>query len=72
MRLISNILEYSRDDLKTITKVMIHCADLSGPTKDFAVAFKWSKKVNEEFSKQVILILLLLINTVIRYKRKSS
>ena len=71
MRLISNFLEYSRDDMKTITKVMIHCADLSGPTKDFPIALKWAKKVNEEFSKQVILTELLIVNTVIRYKRKS-
>jgi len=32
---------------------IIHCADLSGATKDFTVAYAWSEKVNQEFSSQV-------------------
>lgn len=34
--------------------MLLHCADLSGPTKEFSVASAWSYKVNEEFTSQVI------------------
>ena len=46
-------LDFGEEDIKVVTRTIIHCADLSGPTKDFPVAYKWSKKVNEEFTKQV-------------------
>jgi len=44
---------FSGDDIKLIGGAIIHCADLSGATKDFSVAHSWSLKVNQEFSSQV-------------------
>ena len=36
-----------------VTGYMIHCADLSGPSKDFDLAYYWATKVNAEFTAQL-------------------
>lgn len=36
------------------SKIFLHCADLSGPTKEFSVAREWAARVTEEFNAQVL------------------
>lgn len=42
------------EDIMETTKMFTHCADLSGSCKEFAIASRWSVKVNEEFMEQVV------------------
>ena len=46
-------LGWSQDDIRTYTGMLLHCADLSGPTKEFSIAKEWSIKINIEFTNQV-------------------
>ena len=39
-------------DLENVAGLVVHCADLSHPCKEFNSYQKWSKKVCEEFSLQ--------------------
>lgn len=48
------IVEWSEEDIVLITSSIVHCSDLSGPTKNFDLAFYFSQKVNEEFKNQVL------------------
>ena len=41
------------DDKKNLANLLIHSADLCNATKSFDVLYKWSKKVNQEFTGQV-------------------
>lgn len=34
---------------KEISEIIIHCADLSGPTKTWKIAEIWSRRCNREF-----------------------
>ena len=45
--------EKSEEQAQLISSLFTHVADLSGPVKDYNIAYKWSKKVNIEFSTQV-------------------
>ena len=47
------LLDWNEEDVKMMTGYIIHLADLSGPTKSFDMAFKWSQKVSAEFTLQV-------------------
>lgn len=44
---------WNDDDVKTVTGMIVHCADVCGPTKIFEVAKNWSLRVNQEFTIQV-------------------
>jgi 3'5'-cyclic nucleotide phosphodiesterase len=43
----------SRDEQIKIASVYTHICDLSGPAKDFDIAFTWSNLVRQEFMQQV-------------------
>jgi len=41
---------WNQDDIRVFTGMLLHCADLSGPAKEFKIASMWSYKVNQEFT----------------------
>ena len=45
--------EWSEDDIKVITGMIVHSSDLSGPTKSWELEYYFAVQVNKEFIKQV-------------------
>ena len=37
-----------------VAKVLLHCADISNPTKAWACSRRWAERVSEEFCMQVL------------------
>lgn len=50
---INFLVVWNDEDVKTVTGMIVHCADVCGPTKSFQIAYEWSLRVNKEFSIQV-------------------
>ena len=46
-------LEWSEQETMMVTGYIIHVADLSGPAKEFDLAYYWSSRVTKEFIDQV-------------------
>ena len=46
-------IERTDEMTQEITSMLTHLMDLNGGVKKYPIAFKWSKKVNEEFTNQV-------------------
>jgi len=43
---------WTPDDIRIFIGIVIHAADLSGPTKEFPVAKAWALRINTEFTNQ--------------------
>jgi len=43
----------TEQDISLVTGYFVHAADLSGPAKEFKLAYLWATRVNKEFSNQV-------------------
>eukprot|EP00331_Platyophrya_macrostoma_P030302 CAMPEP_0176443124 /NCGR_PEP_ID=MMETSP0127-20121128/22232_1 /TAXON_ID=938130 /ORGANISM="Platyophrya macrostoma, Strain WH" /LENGTH=556 /DNA_ID=CAMNT_0017828285 /DNA_START=20 /DNA_END=1690 /DNA_ORIENTATION=- len=43
----------TEQDIQLVTGYFVHAADLSGPAKNFDLAYLWAVRVNQEFTNQV-------------------